>query len=686
MDSALSSLLPLLILFAIGAPAIAIIALVRASTLRKTVDQIPRLIARIYDLEQRLAVLDRRLAALPVAAREATEATSRARAGAQPRAPEPAASPIEPVAHTYYTAHPPEPSPAVAPPSQLEPAPQAVEQWSAPPPPPSSAVLSQPRAASTAHPMLTPHPGPARKPGDVESLIAGRWLNVFGILAIVVAVVFFLKYAFDNDWIGPAARVAIGIVAGFAMFPLSDVLLHRGYRYFSESIVALGTAILYLSIWTGWHYYDLFSQTLAFGFMALITAAIAVIALVRDSQRISLLALAGGLLTPVLTSTGQDKEVALFAYLAILGAGMLAVSWLRRWLALPPVLFAGTLIYFWSWYGDFYGPVSFHRTLVFAAIFFAIFAVLPAERAIRFGDVGRTEIVVALANSVQILAVITTMLWPEHRTGLTFALLSLSVAHFFVAMLLPRLTTAPVRVARILYGGLALTFATAAIPGRLDGQRITIAFAVEAVILVWSGLRLRSALLRVAGLVIYPILAVRLAAIDIDASERLLLNARFLTFAVCAASMIAAYLFALQSERNDSELLLNPAEKNFYFVVSAAASLTLLVALSREVWDQFGRIQAPGFDQSLAQELALSILWIVYAGVLMAVGLLRKTAALRWQALGLLGVAVAKVFLFDSSFLKLFYRIISFLILGLVLVVVSFFYQRRAADPSRTPS
>jgi uncharacterized membrane protein len=50
---------------------------------------------------------------------------------------------------------------------------------------------------------------------------------------------------------------------------------------------------------------------------------------------------------------------------------------------------------------------------------------------------------------------------------------------------------------------------------------------------------------------------------------------------------------------------------------------------------------------------------------------------LRWQALILFGTAVLKVFLYDSSFLERFYRIVSFFILGIVLMVVSFLYQRK---------
>jgi uncharacterized membrane protein len=71
------------------------------------------------------------------------------------------------------------------------------------------------------------------------------------------------------------------------------------------------------------------------------------------------------------------------------------------------------------------------------------------------------------------------------------------------------------------------------------------------------------------------------------------------------------------------------------------------------------------------------VLWTAYAAALLIVGMKRHSQMLRWQALILFGTAVLKVFLYDSSFLERFYRILSFFILGIVLMVVSFLYQRK---------
>ena len=71
------------------------------------------------------------------------------------------------------------------------------------------------------------------------------------------------------------------------------------------------------------------------------------VAVGRNSERIAFLALVGGLITPMLVSTGENHEAALFTYLTILGAGVLGIAWVRDWKSLPPAQFLATLVYFW---------------------------------------------------------------------------------------------------------------------------------------------------------------------------------------------------------------------------------------------------------------------------------------------------------------------------------------------------
>lgn len=647
MDSTASLLVMLLLLVLIGIPIIAIVALVRVSSLRRDFTQIPRLIQRIYDLERRLEALDRKLGMLPAPG----ESRAAGPAAAAPRPSEPATPPSAPEKTVARPAPPPQPQPA---------------------PPPIPAPAQRPAPPLTMPASAYPQPAEER---DVESTIAGRWFNYVGILAVALAVSFFLKYAFDNNWIGPVGRVTIGLLFGAALFPFSHSIFKRGYTYYAEGLTALGAAVLYLSVWAGWHYYRIFSQGLAFPLMIVITCLTVAVALGRNSQRLAVLALVGGLLTPFLVSTGQNAEVTLFSYLLALGAGMLAIAWTRKWISIPPVAFAGTLIYFWGWYGDFYYKSELVTTLLFATAFFILFAALPAIRSTRQGELSAIDIAIVLTNAFSYLIALRLMLWDQYRWGLTFAVLALAAAHLLAGRALPPKDSPSNRLARMLYAGLALTFATLAIPIRLEGKWITIAFAVEGLALVWSGLRGRSPALRAAGLVLFALVAIRLGILVLTAqtTATFLLNQRFLTLVVCAACWLAAFFLA-----RSSDCSLGEAETQLFFFLEVAANFCFLLALSMDVWDLFARRTALGIDRERVQQLALSLLWVAYALALLVAGTIRKSAPLRWQGLALLGVAIGKVFFLDLSFLTRFYRIVSFFVLGMVLLAVSFYYQKRS--------
>jgi len=270
------------------------------------------------------------------------------------------------------------------------------------------------------------------------------------------------------------------------------------------------------------------------------------------------------------------------------------------------------------------------------------------------------------------------MLWPQHRWPLTLLVLALSAAHLTVSGLLPTKKQGEIPLSRLLFGGLALTFATLAIPIRLDGKWITLAFAVEGAILIWTGFRALHLRLRQAGYFLLALAAGRLLLFPIDAPQ-FLFNARFATYLVLIACMVAALLAA-----REQAATLGEQETSVLAILAVLANAYAVLALSLEFWDYFGRSAVLGVDRHLAQHLALSLLWTLYASALILIGVKRQSALLRWQALVLFGLAVAKVFLYDISYLDRFYRIVSLLILGVLLLVVSFLYQKKISRERST--
>ncbi len=76
------------------------------------------------------------------------------------------------------------------------------------------------------------------------------------------------------------------------------------------------------------------------------------------------------------------------------------------------------------------------------------------------------------------------------------------------------------------------------------------------------------------------------------------------------------------------------------------------------------------------QQLMLSAVWLVYSAVLMSAGIWRKNRVMRFAAISLFGITILKIFLYDLSFLETIYRLFSIGALGLILLGVSWAYQR----------
>jgi uncharacterized membrane protein len=453
------------------------------------------------------------------------------------------------------------------------------------------ALTPAPVQAAVEPPVATPvEPGPPaalgrpvtaaalepRRSFDWETVIAGQWLNRVGLLAVAIGVSYFLKYAIDNNWIGPRGQVAIGAILGAALVAWSTTFVSRGLGYFADGLAGLGAAVLYLSLWAATAYYSLLPSAFAFGAMIVVTAAILATALGRRSQRLAVLGMIGGFLTPWLVSTGRDAQVVLFLYLALHNGALLALTRARdwRWLELPA--FAFTEVYFWGWFGQFYAPAALARTTLFALLFFTQFSALPILRVRRSGALRIEHGVLILANAAALLLVLRGELWPEHRWWLAVVLLALSAVQIGLARMVPASAPSESPV-RLLFAGLAITCAALAVLARLNGHWITLAWAIQAGVLAWSGWSVGSRFARVAAYVLYGLLAIRLFAAPLQAST-FFWNARLGTTLIVAAS---AFLTTWRARRpappSDSR------ERAAIATLAVAANVLVIWALTLEV-------------------------------------------------------------------------------------------------------
>jgi len=551
------------------------------------------------------------------------------------------------------------------------------------PPAPSSSIESTPTIAP-AH-LAT---AKAETNLDLEARIGSHWLNRIGIAAVLIGVSYFLKYAFDNNWIGPAGRITIGLLAGIAVVIWSERFRTRGYRIFSFSLKAVGIGVLYLSLWAAFQVYNLIPSGVAFVAMLLVTASTAALAIAQDAEILAAFALAGGFMTPVLLSTGQNREVELFSYLAILNGATLVLVVFKPWRRLLVLSFVGTLLMYVGWHVTYYTREQLRVTLGFATLFFAIFAVAPliGKGKEREANVSATvPYLIAFLNAAVYFLQVYTMLQDVDKAAIAWFALALAGVYIFLSrqMRVRESNASAAATLHFLHLALAIGFITIAIPIRLNAHWITIGWFVEAAVLLWVAEWVKSDFLNVFAIAALALGVARLLFIDNFYSERVLLNARMAVHVVALG--VLALVARYGAHRNDD------SGRRAAASAIIALNLLALVALSREVADYYSRAllaasRQPGVwiggewsstrNIAIARDFTFSALWMGYGAVLMIVGFWRRSAFIRWQALVLIAATTIKVFVYDVSQLDRGYRILSFIVLGVLLLAISFGYQR----------
>jgi uncharacterized membrane protein len=261
--------------------------------------------------------------------------------------------------------------------------------------------------------------------------------------------------------------------------------------------------------------------------------------------------------------------------------------------------------------------------------------------------------------------------------------LAVAFAAFYLLLLrLPaqgRLKASPATLSA-LHLAAAVVFLTIAIPLKAHGRWVTIGWLVEGAALLWVASRVRSLLLRVLAVLCLALGLVALVTVNPAASITPIFNQRFGTYCVAiAVCAFAAWVAAKAQTEADPELSRSWAE--LAAVAALVVNALILLAIGLEIHGYWWYLrwhsdQSMYYDYRMYAQFTYSAWFMIFGAILLGLGFWRRSAFLRWQALVLLAVSIGKVFLVDMSQLSQVYRIVSFLGLGVLLLGVSFIYQR----------
>ncbi len=656
--------------------------------------------------------------------------------------------------------------------------------------PEHAAELPKPSSPPPQAPPRVEPPPPLEPDTNLEQRIGARWTAWVGAIVIVFTVAFFLKWSFENNLIGPAGRVTLGFVSGVGLLIAGLALRRRDLPFLSEGLAGGGLAILYLSTYAAYGLYHFLGPAAAFGCMFGVTVTGSVVSIATRKQSTAVLAVLGGLLTPVLLATDHSDERVLLGYLWVLDLLALGVARGLVWPALNRLAWVGTVLLFL--------PVLVHHPaapdpamrLVLLTALFLLFLVVPlirpwAER--KRADPLDIGLTVGNAAAYFSAVYVTLEMWRPAAEGphaLALAALYLWIARRY------RTRVPDDAVGIGVHLGNAAVLLSLAFPLAFDGPWVTLAWAVQATVFLSLAPRSPTPVVLGGGIILFALSVARAVALDPEwypptvpvwnlvylvhllvvvalgvagvpakrvvtrpgrevAAGGELRSILWFTAAALLAILLRREPTGLWSwgllavemlglawlGRKNADVCFAPATVAIAGVLLARALVTdhrlaasaavdlinapLLMRIAAcgaiavaGAWlarSELGRIlsgsagvvllivltlgwtlhedvalrdaRAVG-DDSLAShitwklQVGVSLLWTLYAAAALAWGFVSEKAIVRYAALSLLGIVLIKVFLVDLSELQAIYRILSFLVLGLVLLAVSLVYQR----------
>jgi uncharacterized membrane protein len=365
----------------------------------------------------------------------------------------------------------------------------------------------------------------------------------------------------------------------------------------------------------------------------------------------------------------------------------LARQLVAEWL--PACALAGMAALEYVWHARHVATAAPGLPLAWYAAVYAVFAAYPFVFRRDFARFTGPWAVAALSGPAQFWMVYQTIKWswPNGVLGLVPAVFAVAPLVSLAAVVRMREADNPEHLNQLAWlGGVALFFITLIVPVQFDRQWITVGWALEGAALLWLFHRIPHPGLRAIGALLLGVVFVRLALNPAVLSYHLRGDAPLLNWYLYAYGVAAGSLFAggrLLAPPRETILGLNvrPALYAFGVILS-------FILLNIEIADYFTLPGAPAlafqFSGNFARDMSYTIGWALFALGLLVAGIAWGQKAVRYAAIGLLSVALLKLFFHDLARLEALYRIGALFAVAVVAILASFAYQRFLPSNEKT--
>ncbi len=519
---------------------------------------------------------------------------------------------------------------------------------------------------------------------EFERVFGGRVLAWIGGFATLLGVIFLMRSAVDSSWFTEEVRTLMAAFGSLSLLALG-FWLHERKGHLEAARVAVAVAIpgLYATTVVATQTYHLISPVLGLEAGALIGVIGVAIAVRWSSMLVGSVGILGALAAPMLVGTADEGGSIAFVALA-LAAGVGVLLWQRwNWLALGAFAVSAPQLVSWiygSGFITFEGDANPSEPVLLVLAVLVGFWVLYAAAAFGYELRSRGEEklpvsswLLLLCSSVFVVGAGCIVIGDDSALALNAWIFGFAAAHLLLGGAAIRFGIHR-EVGSLLTGG-GIALGSIGLANAFDGPTLVAVWSAMAAALAYMATRVdrgyaptlsdAQRLLLVAfgflALAIVHTLVVEAPPIAIaDGVDDL--GSSLVAIACCAGAALACWHWGRQIEPKTA-------------TAAGFVGATALVYLGSVLI-----IDAIGADDSgEAREIGqawLSAFWAATGLGAVVWGMVRRSVNVRLGGLALLALAIGKVWTYDLAELEELARALSFVALGLLLLIGAFAYQR----------
>lgn len=311
----------------------------------------------------------------------------------------------------------------------------------------------------------------ASKPNAFMQWLTTDWLMKLGAFFLILALGWFVTYAYANEWIGPQGVVSLSLIAGLGIMVFGHLQIPKREDP-GKVLIVTGGVMMLITLIAAWNVWELFGKNVVLSMSSLVILAMAVMSVIHKSRSIAYITLIGGAIIPFALGLISD-EIGTLAYIFLLNIGTLIIVAMRGWrgLILASLIITGL-------YSTLLLGMNQTTIWLFMALFFGLFLISIVSAIIHSKKAQRSDLIVSGINGLLFLAWAFEFV-PEEWLSIVLSLVALGLVG--TGFLVLKQTKLPMPF--YIHSALAILFIGLATAAELEGEALVIAYALEALLI-----------------------------------------------------------------------------------------------------------------------------------------------------------------------------------------------------------